>query len=301
MPINEEDDDLANLGPVQLICAIQGLLLNNTSDDVRDILNVQTLDISTDAAIPRNDTSFSVADLLESPFFIAKNLRELPQQGMTNARNRRLSGNISKTARNVLKNFYSYNVTFDEWTDFEASMDEQDLSSLGTLPVNMSNWGRMVHDLISSSCKSDMGEETGEVQELSVMHNVLRTSFAAFDFAMKVKNDSDDDVTCSILSTGEDFMFTEGKESSCLPRLLDTGGHHLCSFGFATKLARILWKAPSKPHDAPLGNKWLPEWHNDAAKNNKNRERLQNFLKVGGAKPSEDTPTSVEPSVRTKE
>jgi hypothetical protein len=38
MPINEEAtiyDNLAKLGPVELICAIQGLLLNNSSDNVR--------------------------------------------------------------------------------------------------------------------------------------------------------------------------------------------------------------------------------------------------------------------------
>jgi hypothetical protein len=294
MPINEEatmDDDLTNLGPMELLCTIQGLLLNNSSDDVRGFLKSQRVNINFDAVIPRNDTSFSIADLLESPFFIAKNLRELPQV-QTNTSNRRLSGDISKTARAVLKNFYSYNVIFDEWADFETLMDEQDISSLGTLPVDMSNWGRMVHDLLLQTVGSDMGEETGEVQELTVMHGDLRQLFAAFDFAMKVKNGSDDDVTCSILSTGKDFMFTEGKESACLPRLLCTDGHHLCSFGFATKLARIRWKAPGPPRTPQ-------EWHSNAKGNNNYREGLQTYLRVGGEEPSENAHTSVQPSEKT--
>lgn len=302
MPINEEvtiGDDLTSLGPVQLIGAIQGLLLNSTSDAVRDSLEVQRLTIANDAVIPRNDTSFSAADLLESPFFITKNLRQLPEV-QANPRNRRLSGNVSKTARAVLKDFYSYNVTFDEWGDFETVMNGQDISELGTLPNEMINWGRMVHDLLSRSFNADMGDETGEVQELTNMHTALRRAFAAFDISMKVKNGTDDDVTCKIISTGKDFMFTEGKESACLPRRLCTDGHHLCSFGLATKLARITWKAPPKPPDTP-NNQWPPKWHRDAESNNRSRGKLQAFLKVGGAQPSEDASTSIEPSARTTE
>lgn len=293
-------DDLTDLGPVPLICALQGLLLNNASDAVRDRLYVQELSITSDAVIPRNDASFSAADLLESPFFIAKNLRPLPEARRANARNRRLSGIVSKTARAVLKNFYSYDVAFAEWGDFALLVNGQDISSLGTLPNDMKNWGRMVHDLLSRTFECVMGDETGEVQELAVMHNALRKTFAAFDFAMKVKNGSDDDVTCKVVSTGDDFMFTEGKESACLPRRLTTGGHHLCTFGFATKLARISWKAPPKPVDAHF-NKWPPGWHSDAESNNRSRAQLQAFLKVGGAKPTEDASTSVEPSARTTE
>jgi hypothetical protein len=294
MTINEQAtmiDNLTVLEPVDLICAIQGLLLNNSSDDVRDNLSSQAVVIASDAAIPRNDTSFSMADLLESPFFIAKNLRKLPQV-QTNASNRRLSGNISKTARAVLKNFYSYNVTFDEWTDFETLIDSQDVSSLGTLPVNVSNWGRMVQNLLLQTESSDMGEGTGEVQELTVMHSALRKVFAAFDFYMKVNNGSDDDVTCGIISTSDDFMFTEGKESACLPRQLCTDGHHLCSFGFATKLAGIRWKAPEPPRTPQ-------EWYSNAEENNSLRERLQTYLKVGGDEPSENASTSVQPSDKT--
>jgi hypothetical protein len=90
MPINEEatmDGDLTNLRPVELLCTIQGLLLNNSSDDVRALLITQGVTITDDATIPRDDTSFSFADLLESPFFIAKNLRELPRVQTNDERN----------------------------------------------------------------------------------------------------------------------------------------------------------------------------------------------------------------------
>jgi hypothetical protein len=149
----------------------------------------------------------------------------------------------------------------------------------------MSNWGRMVHDLLVKTQGTDMGGATGQVQELTLMHNALRVVFAAFDFDMKVNNGSGDDVTCSILSMGNNFMFTEGKESACLPCLLCTDGHHLCSFGFATKLARIQWKAPpSSTHQ---------EWHGKATENNNHRAGLQQFLNVGGEEPSKDAYTSV--------
>eukprot|EP00978_Attheya_sp_CCMP212_P011269 scaffold27683_cov59-Attheya_sp.AAC.5 len=292
------DDDLANLGPVELICAIQGLLLNNSSDDVRALLLTHRVRIDEDAIIPRGDTTFTYQDLLESPFFVVENLRSLPQvqaqaQAQVNARARRLSGNISKTARIVLKNFYSYNVTFDEWADadFEALMDEQDISS-PVLPTLYRSWGGMIKTLLYVTELTNMGGETGEVQELVSMHSDLRTIFAAFDFDMKVKNGSEDDVTCSILSTDKDFMFTEGKESTCLPRLLCTDGHHLCSFGFATKLATIRRKAPEPPRTPQ-------EWHSNAEENNNRREGLQAYLRVGGEEPSENASTSVQPSEKT--
>jgi hypothetical protein len=149
MPINEEatmDDNLANLGPVEFIGAIQGLLLNNTPDDVRALLLTQEVRIDEDAIIPRNDATFTYQDLLESPFFVVKNLRPLPQV-QENAPTRCLSGSTSKTARAVLKNFYSYNVTFDEWADFETLMDEQHITS-PELPISYRNWGGMLKVLL---------------------------------------------------------------------------------------------------------------------------------------------------------
>jgi len=150
----------------------------------------------------------------------------------------------------------------------------------------------MLKDLLVQTERSDMRRKTGEVQELVSMHNDLSKVFDAFGFAMNVKNDSDDDVTCSNLSTGIDFMFMEGKESSCLPRLLCTDGHHLCSFGFATKLATIRWTAPEPPR--------MPqEWYNNAESNNTFRARLQEYLNVGGEELSENACTSVQPSEKT--
>ena len=104
MSINEEAtlrDDLTELEPVEFIRAVQGLLLSNTSDAVRDRLEEQDVSLNDNAALPQNDSSFSAADLLESPFFLVKNLRTLPEV-RANARSRRLSGNISKTARAIL-------------------------------------------------------------------------------------------------------------------------------------------------------------------------------------------------------
>jgi hypothetical protein len=297
MPINEEatiDGDLTSLGPVELLRTIQGLLLTYTSDVVRNSKRTLKMNMHR-APIPLDDNSFSVADLLESPFFIAKNLKALPlPQVQTNASNRRLSGNVSTTARVVLKNFYSYNVTFEAWDDFETLMDQQAISSLdGTLPDDTNNWGTMIHSLLLETLRSDMGGATGELPELAILHGCLREVFTAFHFDMKVNSGSEEDVTCRSLSTDTDFMFMEGKESACLPRLLCTDGHHLCLFGFATKLARIQWKAPNTPFHSHQ------EWHDNARENNNRREGLQNFLVVEGRKPSEHAYTSVQPSAKT--
>lgn len=62
--------------------------------------------VADDAAIPRNDATFTYQDLLESPFFVIQNLRPLPEV-QTNARSRLLSGNISKTARALTQARYS--------------------------------------------------------------------------------------------------------------------------------------------------------------------------------------------------
>ena len=154
MPIINEEvtigDDLTNLGPVELIGAIQGLLLSNASDVVRSRLQQQQLDIGCDAPVPRNDDSFTAEDLLESPFFIAKNLRTILEV-RPNSRDRNLTGHVSTTARAVLKDFYGYNVTFDEWDDFQTVIGDQGISGLGTLPKGTRNWGRMVQKLLSRS------------------------------------------------------------------------------------------------------------------------------------------------------
>lgn len=98
---------------------------------------------------------------------------------------------------------------------------------------------------------------------------------------MLVKNGSDNDVSCMRGATGPTFLFTEGKESACLPRYLLDDGHHLCSFGFATKVASINWEEPQEknpPSEEP------PSWYPQARGNDDLRGNLQVFLRVGGDK-----------------
>lgn len=132
------EDDLTGLGPVEAIRTIQGLLLTNTSDEVRGKLMQQGLRIGDDCTPPKNDTSFTPDDLLESPFFLGMNLRELPEVRANNSR-RCISGNVSKTARKVLDSFHGYDVTFEQWGDFEALMADEDVSALGTLRGGTAN------------------------------------------------------------------------------------------------------------------------------------------------------------------
>lgn len=238
-----ENTRLADLAPDALIAAVQTLLSTHTSDQVRQRLRDERVKLIDDTFIHRRDRqadAFTQQNVLKSPFFVIKNLNPLPQQ-VERDRADPLSSDVSQTARVVLSKFYGYNVTFAPWNDFEQLMERQDIPD-GVLPFDNNNdWYEILRDLLSESERADMGLQTGEVQELTMLHSILRPVLGACGFGMKVKNGSGDGVSCISLSTAKDFLFTEGKESSCLPFSLATNGHHLCSFGFATKVSRINW------------------------------------------------------------
>ena len=170
IPINEEatmDDVLRDLEPVKLLRTVQGLLLKYTSDQVRKRLRDQNVVLAVDAVLRTTEAeSFTWQDLLESPFFVLKNIRTLPEVVSRQGGGRRLSGNTSKTARAVLRNFYGYDVAFDEWTGFDELMSGQDINPLEKPPAPYRNWGQMLHFFLARSEDSVLGA-AGEVQELT--------------------------------------------------------------------------------------------------------------------------------------
>ena len=110
---------------------------------------------------------------------------------------------------------------------------------------------------------------------------------------MIVNNCSDDDVTCKMLDWDDKFLFMEGKESACLPQRLCTDGHHLCSFGFASKVARIKWKPPPAANSSET-----PDWHGQAERDSNLGSQLQTYLNSSGDD-KKIAETTVRPSKRT--
>jgi hypothetical protein len=220
MPINENatmQDDLQNLPRDQLLSTIQGLLLNSTSEAVEARLDDQRVDLQ-DMIVPApgDDTTTSL-DLLDSPFFVVSGLPDVNVPTMPSNRSRPFSANESTTGRKVLKNFYSFDVRFAEWTEFDNVMNGQDITALGNLPRKFSSWGKLIKLMLTMTHEAKV-ERVGEIQELSVMFNALSRTFEAFEYGVIVENGSNVDATCFNRTTkGSFFIF--GRKGSRLPPL----------------------------------------------------------------------------------
>jgi hypothetical protein len=292
MPINENatmQDDLQNLPRDQLLSTIQGLLLNSTSEAVEARLDDQRVDLQ-DMIVPApgDDTTTSL-DLLDSPFFVVSGLPDVNVPTMPSNRSRPFSANESTTGRKVLKNFYSFDVRFAEWTEFDNVMNGQDITALGNLPRKFSSWGKLIKLMLTMTHEAKV-ERVGEIQELSVMFNALSRTFEAFEYGVIVENGSNVDATCFNRTTKGSFLFSEGKEAACLPCGLNSDGHHLCTIGFATKVCRVKWEAD------PIA-KQKPTWHTKAEQNNDLRAGLQTVLGLQVGDTMETT--NVSPSATT--
>ena len=163
---------LNSLEPVTFICTVQALLTNYSSDAVRLHLPDQNVDVA-DApwySLAKDSSDFTSKDLLESPFFTMVGLKEFE----TNARppTGRLSSNVSSTGRSVLDNFYSYNVTFEEWKNFDALLNAQDISPSDILPEDISNWGVVLRTFIERTFDSRV-TGPGEMKELECLFSCL--------------------------------------------------------------------------------------------------------------------------------
>ena len=235
------DVDLKSLEPVPFIRQVQALFVDHTSDEVRKHLERQQVQFLQ----AFNSSDFSSADLLESPFFVIGGLKTLStEERPAGEGTDKLSSNVTTTKRRILKNFYSYNVTFVEWNEFDTFINAQeDVSSRGKLPIKFSNWGDMVRNLILRTMESRI-RIPGENRELSILLTDLYDALEAFGFQANVQNGSGTDISFSDLSK-EEFLFAEGKASYHLPQRHAKDGHHLCTVGFATKVAKIKWEDTS--------------------------------------------------------
>ena len=225
--------------PLNMLRTIQLLLMNHSSDEVRQILQDQNVFID-DIEGRKLDDNITQGDVLDSPFFVMKGLSEVPhtiQQPGTEGR--QMSDDVSKTAREVLADFLSFDVYFVAWTNFAA-----DTAFVGDLPSDLTGyrtWGRLLLRMLDRTFGSKIAT-TGEIKEMSVLEQHVNLALASFGFIFNPVTGSEYDFeineTDEVGALDEIVVVGEGKESGMLPRLCTEFGHELCWFGFATKIVK---------------------------------------------------------------
>ena len=260
MPRDDDNDDdnspdtfvLNPAQPLETVRAIQLLLSGSDheddeedtaatiSDQARDEMarqGVAVNDISMHGLVSLN--SLTARDVLDSPFFVLKGLSALPhvEQDVDG----RMSGDVSKTAREVLARFFGFNVRFEEWGSFAAdtaneSENDDPPSHLRT--ERYKTWGLLLYRFLDSTFDATI-PKVGKTKELAFLEQVLNGPLNSFGFIFAEIPGSAHD--CEIMEFGENgdtFVFGEGKESGMLPRLCTKFGSQLCLFGFATRVVK---------------------------------------------------------------
>jgi hypothetical protein len=121
-----DDSQLSSLTPKKQLEKIQQWLKTQSSDDVRKLLLAQKFRV---ASISESDISmagWSAAHLLDTPFFTVEGLKPVTRPDANTHSKPRMSGDVTKTAREVLKKYYGFNVGFVHWEKFsEEARDEK--------------------------------------------------------------------------------------------------------------------------------------------------------------------------------
>lgn len=229
--------------PLSTLRTIQSLLNSHSSDAVRQHLKGRG--VLVDDIDGRRHNDITPGDVLDSPFFLMKGLSQIlphmqqQQQPETETEERHISGDVSKTAREILADFFSFNVNFEAWTTFTA-----DTAFVGDLPSNPTGyrtWGRLLIRMLDQTFRSRI-TTTGEIKELSVLEQQLNSALEPFGFHFNLVTGSGGAYNFEINETEKDGELNEvviigvGKESGMLPRLCTEYGQELCLFGFATKI-----------------------------------------------------------------
>jgi hypothetical protein len=183
------------------------------------------------SAKARNNTPVTVEWALSIPFF---SISVKDADVSAKRTYSRMSGDVTKTAAQVLKNAYGYNVRFRQWErslhgDIRDATIQQDNTE--TLP-------RIVMKLIEDSYERKCSK--GEIQELTIYADIIRGLLSTFGFELEVQSPPADDFIFSSVSNHEKFLFGEAKQISSLPnKTLPSGtSHELCLFGFAAYVAK---------------------------------------------------------------
>jgi hypothetical protein len=171
---------------------------------------------------------------LSIPFFSIL-IRQVGAAASAKRTNSEMSGDVTTSARQVLKNAYGYNVRFRRWECFQRDIFHADLQQVDTkrLPG-------IVMNLIEGSYRYGQSDR-GEIMQLHTYANIIKDLLKTFGFRLRVKNPPADDFTFSPVNNDKEFLFGEAKECSLLPNeTLPSGtSHELCLFGFATIVARF--------------------------------------------------------------
>lgn len=207
--------------PLNALRTIQSLLNCHSSDEVRQ--DWKDRGVLVDDIDGRRLNDITQGNVLDSPFFLMKGLSQVPhmeQQPEPETEGRQILGNVSETAREVLADFFSFNVNFKAWTTFAA-----DTSFVGDLPSNLTGyrtWGRLLLGMLDQTFRSEI-TTTGEIKELSVSEQQLNLALKSFGFLFNPVTGSGYDF--EINETEKDgelnkvVIVGEGKESCMLPRL----------------------------------------------------------------------------------
>jgi hypothetical protein len=141
----------------------------------------------------------------------------------------KMSGNVTQTARRVLKDAYGYNVRFRQWESLHGDIfDDNNIQH-----DNANRLSEIVTDLIADSYQRKC--RPGEIQELTIYADIFEGLLSTFGFDLEVTNPPADEFIFSSISNAKKFLFGEAKRISSLPneKLPSGMSHKLCLFGFA--------------------------------------------------------------------
>jgi hypothetical protein len=132
-----------------------------------------------------------------------------------------------------LKNYYSYSVEFRAWDSFAVDIGRDD-------PAFSSD------QINSSICSSGIVQSfaqavtPGENQELTLLGSALHDLLENFGFRLAVHSPPKRDLDFTNVARSQVILSGEGERSTKLPdtELPENASHQLCSFGFATVVAK---------------------------------------------------------------
>jgi hypothetical protein len=141
---------------------------------------------------------------------------------------------ITSNSRKALKDYFSYSVKFRAWGTFTADIDTNNAAfASGQITT------RICSDMIRLSFQ--LGVDPGEIQELTSLKATIKNLLLHFGFKFNVHYStpkSDFDFVAN--GDGRSVISGKGKTATKVPdtELPNDASHQLCSFGFATFVAR---------------------------------------------------------------
>jgi len=145
-----------------------------------------------------------------------------------------MTGDVSKTAREVLTGCFGFNVRFADWSTLATDIvgDTELQSELRMYD----RWGELLYEFLNETSVAEI-VEADEQLELALLQNALNIPLKSFgDHFVKIPG-SNHDFEIRELGNKIGFLVGERKESGMLPWKYIKPCSELCLFGFATRVA----------------------------------------------------------------